>query len=192
MFIAIACVLVLLAGVWAGAYNLGRAREKAEWERMGLTQAPRVREPQGDTPVDETPAKPQDLVRPDPPLLVPGGHAVLSTGGRTTPDPRLAAHNYLKLAASVPEPEAKGVIDFLASQNVQAIGVPVDPGRTQGNNPVRYDLYTLMGVGSSEFRARARERDEHRDLLTRLGERWRREHRGTVDFARSHWDKHEG
>lgn len=189
-FIAVACVLVLLIVAWAGGYSLGRAREKGEWERMGLSQSPQVREPQGGEPiVDDVEAQPERLARPSPTMPA---NPVRMAGGITAADPRAAGANYLKLAASVPEAEALGVLDFLAGHKVEAIAVAVEPGRVGANNPGRYDLYTLMGVGSAEFRSRARERDEHRDLLSKLGERWRREHRGTVDFARSHWDKHEG
>ncbi len=198
IYIAITVALTVAIAIWAVAFKVGeRAGEDTTLRKLGL----KVDESKTD-PIEEllqgAPADgPQALARPqDPPENVtrPAATApppiILATGPSST-DPRRAQTNYLKLASSVPEDEARRAVKFLAGNAMPAMALRVDEGDRDANNPARYDLFALEPVPSARFGELRPLRESMTREAARLGQLWRKApHRGTVDFAQPVWVKH--
>ena len=117
----------------------------------------------------------------------------LTVRGWIATDPRKNGHNYLKLATAMPGEEAERAIAFLAARGVEAMGVRVDASTGSANDSGPVDLYSLgLAVPSEQYRAMEAARDRHQQLVARLGAEWMARHRGTVDFARTVWERYRG
>lgn len=117
----------------------------------------------------------------------------LTVRGWIASDPRKTGHNYLKLATAMPGEEAERAIAFLAARGVEAMGVRVDAPAGSANDSGPVDLYSLgLAVPSEQYRAMESARDRHQQLVARLGAEWMARHRGTVDFARTVWERYRG
>jgi hypothetical protein len=116
---------------------------------------------------------------------------VIIAGGTRSVDPRSPGVNYLELA-TLPADQALDALEFLGSKGVRAVGVPVDSGGRNANNPDRYRLVSLgLAVPSGQFRTTQSERRDHERLVATIGAEWKRERRGGSDFSQTLWSRHD-
>lgn len=118
---------------------------------------------------------------------------MITAKGGLAGDPRERGLNYCVLA-TLSGPDAKRAIDFLAENGVEAIGLPVDGRGRSGNNldsPLTYQVIALPGITREEYAQKRTARSNLEANVTRLGQIWQREHRGTSNFARFGWTKYE-
>lgn len=196
VYIAITAVLAAVILTWAVGFQVGKRRgEDAALKQLGLGQTPLVKRTDptnlggSGTPVNPQPDQPEPQVpRPDEtvPRPIPSG-AIIGARGEIVEEPRQPGTNYLKLASRVSAEETQAAAGFLAQNGVQAIGVRVDGTGTGANNPARYDLFSLLGVPSSRYSQMEAERNQHWQLVQRLGREWQTKHKGTVNFASPQW-----
>mgnify|MGYP001413434268 CR=1 FL=1 len=201
LYIAITAVLALGVLIWAIGFQTGRSRgEEEAMRQLGLTSRTPPRGPDPLT-IDPPPTNGQpngnttpptgSPSRNDPPVTPPATPAAapgrfLGSSGSLPADPREVGVNYLKIATRVTFEETRDILLFLKANGVEALAVRVDGGSQDDNNPP-YDLFTLMGVPSDRYSAMAQERERHWNTIRRLGQVWRSEHKGTVDFAQPLW-----
>lgn len=199
VYMAVAVAMLLVVGAWAAGHHFGVKAGRAQIEQvvgndpvvLPPTQAgaqpaeqPGSRPVPGPTGTTTPPTAGRD---PGPAAPAPSGAWVLGAGGARVADPRMPGANYLALA-TLPEDQTKDAIDFLAAKGLRTIGVPVDTGRSSGNNPARYTLISLgLAVPSERYGSSATQREEHERLVATLGAEWRRERRGGSDFSRTQW-----
>ncbi len=177
-------VIALCVIIWAVAFSLGwRRGEERALSDLGLGGQPSapVREPSvGDIPANNG-------------LIVPGPAAVPgSPAGPLAGDPRVPGLNYLVIATLDP-PSAERLREVLGQGGVQAFTVPlqgVDPNRSSGNNPPLVMVYASLGLTGAEIRAQVPAMKELEDNVARLGQRWKREFKGTTDFSDRWWKKY--
>ncbi|MFG0327025.1 MAG: hypothetical protein ACF8SC_07145 [Phycisphaerales bacterium JB037] len=217
VYLAVSLALALCAAVWAVAYRVGRdAGERETLQQLGTVTAPPPRspdpllatsnpamDPEGPPtnpvprttpPRDSTPRSTDQPARPSltiNPAFTPG--PVLNHRGEIVADPRTRGTNYLHLASDLPRDEAERLLSYLAAYGVEAIAVPSDPARVDSlaadaNNDLPMSVYSLRGVASDEFENAAGQRERHRTLVARLGEVWLRDHRGSVNLAKTNWE----
>ena len=209
VYMAVALTLALIIGAWAAGYSLGtsRARQSQIEQAVASEQvvAP-VRTPVAspNQPADTTPAgvqnpaanagaPPAGQARPNPAVQnpPPGSAWVVVAGGTRSVDPRSPGVNYLELA-TLPADQALDAIDFMASKGVRVVGVPVDSGGRNANNPDRYRLVSLgLAVPSGQFSTTQTERRDHQRLVATIGAEWKRERRGGSDFSQTLWSRYD-
>lgn len=119
--------------------------------------------------------------------VVQGGQVLISAG--VGADPRESGPNYFALAV-LPRGDAEAAIRFLGENGLEAIGVPVDAGQREGNNPGsagRFRVYALPGFAGDQLSSSAAQSLQAK--VAKLGGIWQREHRGASDFRRPQWIK---
>lgn len=198
LYIAVTVVLAAVILTWAIGFQIGKRRgEDAALKQLGVGPSPLVKRndptnPNGSGAPDkpqvqpQTPKVPEDAPEPRVERPVPSG-AIIGARGEVVEEPRQAGTNYLKLASRMSAEEAQAAVGFLVQNGVQAIGVRVDGTGTGANNPARYDLFSLFGVPSSRYSQMEAERDQHWQLVQRLGREWQTKHKGSVNFASPQW-----
>lgn len=199
-YLGVTAVLGFCVLVWALGFQAGRGRgEEQAMRQLGLTSrtpprnpdplvidTPPVVSPNGTPPFRQTPVE-RDLTPPTPqPTPAPVASAFLGSAGAMASDPRQPGVNYLKIASRVSFDETRGILLYLKANGVEALGLRIDAATSGDNNGV-YDIFTLMGVPSERYTAMAQERERHWNTIRRLGQVWRSEHKGTVDFAQPLW-----
>lgn len=146
------------------------------------------RQPERDRPrAEPSPSRPS-------PATITGAPAYIVAGGGLAEDPRDAGVNYLKLASRVRGDEARDLVRYLDQNGVQAFarGVSgVEPRRGDLNN-ARYDVYSLEGIPSGQFRASAAQARQLESRVGELGRRWLRQEGGSVDLAQPVWELFRG
>ena len=198
VYMAVAVVLILVVGAWAAGYRLGYGAGKDEMGRVVGAEpiVPPVRTPAETdpgvgatglpTPATGGSARPSAQTP-----RTPAGAWVLLPEGQRGVDPRTPGSNYLELA-TLPADQAADALGFLASRGVRAIGVPVDSGTRDANNPARYTLVSLgLAVPSGQFRSMGEQRREHERRVEAIGADWKRERRGGSDFSQTLWRRYD-
>lgn len=215
IYLAVAVALALIVGAWAAGYRVGFGAGKAEMTRLvsdepvvtpprslGTNQGtPGGSQPQANNPAGSNPSGsgPGTAPQTKPPTQTPpnastqpppSGAWVLLADGLKAADPRIPDTNYLELA-TLPPDQAQDALAFLGSKGVRAVGVPVDSGGRDANNPTRYTLYSLgLAVPSGQYRTTTTERREHQQLVASIGSQWMRERQGGSDFSQTLWRKY--
>lgn len=190
MLLGVAAILIGLILVWTTGYNLGWNRGEARAVKdLGADAgagAP-VRDPLNpDIPVNPgllgtgSPA-------PGPSRAVPAPAPVPAAGAAQ--DPRQPGLNYY-LLATLDRLEAQRCADFLTTNGLAAIAVPVDPKAPSGNNPPRFEVYVARGINRTEYSERTAARRDVEAAAARLGARWKREFKSSTDFSDAYWKKH--
>lgn len=168
-------VVAVIAGVWAGGYQLGVSSERekveqffgnteqrgpivdpiaseqpaaSETERSPLAGLNTPQEREAERQATDTPPR-RPAVEPEPVRPAPVVDVTL--------DVREAGNNYLKLASGMTLERAKGLAEHLSANGVRAMAL--DEGR-QG-----FGLYTAFPVPSGQYRAMGQQR---RDLEARV------------------------
>ena len=128
-----------------------------------------------------------------PSVAIDPATAVITSKGLLAGDPREAELNYLNLA-TLPRTDSESAIAFLAANGVEAFAVPVDPTDSEAKNPApsKYRLWVLPGITTEDYRQRKTVRTRLEAEVSRLGQIWRKEHRGTSDFSQPLWEKFRG
>lgn len=215
VYLAVSLALALCAAVWAVAYRVGRdTGERETLQQLGSVTAPPPRspdpllatsnpaiEPERPTPASHTTPPSESTPRPSdqparPNLTINPSFTpapALNHRGEIVTDPRIRGTNYLHLASDLPRDEAERLLSYLAAFGVEAIALPSDPARVDSlaadaNNDLPMSVYSLRGVASDEFENAAGQRERHRTLVARLGEVWLRDHRGSVNLAKTNWE----
>lgn len=207
VYMAVALALALVVGAWAAGYSVGSGRTRQAQINQAVADeqvvAP-VRSPvdpgAAQSPVGRGGPVPGPVAgagitepRPEPAARspTPGSPWVLVSGGSRSVDPRSAGVNYLELA-TLPADQALDAIDFMASKGVRVVGVPVDSGGRNANNPDRYRLVSLgLAVPSGQFRTTTNERRDHARLIATIGAEWKRERQGGSDFSQTLWSRYD-
>jgi hypothetical protein len=219
VYFATAGVVILMLFAWLGGQKWGAAKERKDFEAFHSREAPIINEPLDSTPASLTSnTQPKTAANTDPksgtkppttPLPTPGSGtlaskqtpsvaidpatAVITSKGLLAGDPREAELNYLNLA-TLPKADSESAIAFLASNGVEAFAVPVDPTDSGAKNPApsKYRLWVLPGITTEDYRQRKTVRTRLEAEVSRLGQIWRKEHRGTSDFSQPLWEKFRG
>ncbi|MBX3317461.1 MAG: hypothetical protein KF902_11435 [Phycisphaeraceae bacterium] len=211
VYVGAAAAVALLVATWTIAYGRGAAAGEREWQaeilasRAGNIGADPLIDPIAGGKGQETSAPPQGrqertntTQRQQSPTTggLSSGLAnmaragILSSAGVLPSDPRQPGQNYLKLAV-LSRADAEHAIAYLGSGGVEAIGVPVvDPGAGAGKNPSRYEVFATVGITGEEYRNNRPVRTELETKVARIGERYRREAKGSTDFAKPLWMKY--
>jgi hypothetical protein len=103
------------------------------------------------------------------------------------PDPRQAGLNYYAIEGQLDRESAELIAAFLASHGVGAVAV--DTAGRGPNNQRSYRVYGLQGFTSAEYRTPAR--SEYEQKISRLGQIFKREHRGWTEFAQTNWERYQ-
>ncbi len=123
----------------------------------------------------------------------PDSRSVLSLKGWLPVDPREKGMNYMYLGI-VGRSEAERAIKFLADARIEALAVPwpLEGRRSGGNNPgpaeATYRLVVRQGISSEAFNQNLTARQNLQNAMYRLGPIWKKDNRGTVDFAKFSWE----
>jgi hypothetical protein len=213
--VVVAIVIAWIVGFRFGAADKGKELapftkpEPLKIQEPGASPAVRPAAVQSQTPqpqaggVTQTPVTPKGS-------SVPGAGAagveVSATAGPTSAndvilaqgwsaqDPREAGLNYLYLPA-VPRDEALRAVKFFAANSLEVMAVPskVDRRSSSGNNPppsnALYRLVLRRGITGEQWSAREADRVGMESAVVRLGQIWRRDHKGTTDFRNYSWEK---
>jgi hypothetical protein len=119
---------------------------------------------------------------------------VLLGQGWSATDPRERGLNYLYLPV-VDRSEAERAVKFFADNSLEVMAVPlrVDRRGSKGNNPPPSDaVYRLVlrrGISGEEYSREGSAKQGMQAAVVRLGQVWKRDHRGTSDFSRYSWEK---
>lgn len=117
--------------------------------------------------------------------------AILTGKGLQIGDPREKGLNYCRLAV-LPRDDAQRAVDFLETNGIAAVGVPVDSAgkviNNLGPNP-NYAIYPLVGLRKEDLKKSVQTNLEAR--VTQIGQVWQKEHRGTSNFAKFLWEKNQ-
>jgi hypothetical protein len=123
----------------------------------------------------------------------PDSRSVLSLKGWLPADPREKGLNYMYLGI-VGRSEAERAIKFLADARIEALALPwpLEGKRSGGNNPgpaeATYRLVVRQGIASEAFNQKLTVRQNLENAMYRLGPIWKKDNRGTVDFAKFSWE----
>lgn len=143
--------------------------------------------PAGSSPA-QTPVEVSATARPT------SAEDVLLAQGWSSKDPREVGLNYLYLPV-VARPEAEQAVKFFADNSLEVMAVPlkVDRRGTKGNNPPPSDaVYRLVlrrGITGEEYSREGSVKQAMQTTVLRLGQIWKRDHKGTTDFSRYSWEK---
>lgn len=205
--IAIAGVVISWVLIWAVAYRVGfdRGDDRATRElslsttpvtdplvgdsRPSQLEQPVVRTPSAPTlqtpqQRETRPQSPSTATRTSPPALVSTGvRGVMVPPER---DPRQEGLNYYAIEGQLDRDSAQQIVLFLAEQGVASMAIDTSPPGS--NNPRSYRVYGLLGLSSAEYRTAAR--TDYEQQISRLGEIFRRDHRGWTDFSRTTWERY--
>jgi len=187
VMIGIGALIVVIAVVWAVAFQMGEKNRDRELGNLGGWKPP-----EGETGV-VPPAGISQVKAPAP--IVPrkdgSGNAARTTETPKPPaaeagaDPRVPGFNYLYLC-SLTLKDANAAVDFLKRNGVQAFHV-FDRQKPSGNNPL-CRIYASQGfAGGALFRESQKERDELVRRVEELGKKWQREEKGPSDFRQPLW-----
>lgn len=198
VYMAIAVVLLLVVAAWATGYRLGYGAGKDEMGRIVGAEpiAPPVRTPaeSGESSAGQEVQRPTTDAGSRPAAQTPrtpAGAWVLLPEGQRGVDPRTPGSNYLELA-TLPADQAADAMAFLGSRGVRVIGVPVDSGTRDANNPARYTLVSLgLAVPGGQFRSMGEQRREHERRVASIGADWKRERQGGSDFSQPLWRRYD-
>lgn len=200
IYIGSALLILILLLTWIGGVKRGRALEAQRLDPFIRAAGPGVTEPdalppgpsglqQGGQPQGgqagprQNDAARQQQPAPQPRTPVPG-------------DPRESGLNYYMLA-TLTRPEAERAVTFLAQNGVDsfAIASPVDRRAGDAKNPdpseALFELYALPGVSGDEYRRKATKMTNLEAAVARLGPIWQKDHKGSSNFARAFWKKHQ-
>jgi len=203
--------LVLVVLVWVGAYTLGSKDGEAKLLKDKGLAASGVTDP---LKASQVPLN-NGLVSPEPaqrqasgtgasgratgktspiPSPVVGGGAPPSakpegggTGGTGEITPGL---NYCVAAGRLEKDAAERAAAFLRENGVGAAAVQVVEGQWSGaKNAGSWMVVVLKGITSKDYGARAAGRVEIETQLTKLGQVYRKDPKGRIDFGQFAWDK---
>jgi hypothetical protein len=200
--IALAVLLVGIILAWTTAYRMGysRADERATRE-LSLAAAP-VQDPlradpaAGGGPAALPPPQVRSQAQAQPvaaeprqarPQAAPAAGAARAVMCPPEPDPRQPGLNYFAIEGQLDREGAITIVTFLAENGVDSLAFDTDRGA--GNNPRSWRVYGLRGFSVEEYRSPARVEYEQR--ISRLGEIFRRDHRGWTDFSRTNWARYQ-
>lgn len=113
--------------------------------------------------------------------------------GWTAVDPREVGLNYLHFQIMARQ-EAELAVKFLSANGLEALAVPlkVDRSGSRGNNPppadAKYRVVLRKGLTGDEFREGTAKQSMQAGAQ-RVGQVWKRDHRGTTDFSACSWEK---
>lgn len=198
LWMILAGTIVLLVIIWWVAYRAGYSNaDKQALKDFGVGGAPGVKDPlkgseipvnpkllpqnppQG-TPKSQTPPK-------TPPKANPPQTAPQNTAGKPG-DTRQVGLNYCLAASRLDQAAAERAADFLTQNGVPAIAV-VDTDASGAKNPGSYKVFALQGITAEEFRNQAQVRLKVQSDLTRLGQIYKKDPKGRVDFGQYTWEK---
>jgi hypothetical protein len=204
--VAVGAGLLVVLIIWATAYKMGEARAE-RLARRDLARLPGVTDPlRGDkiplntgliTPDPKSgqasgskPAAqpPQPPVNPAPQVRPPATVPQAPQAGASPADTRQVGLNYCVAASRLSAEQAERAAGFLRENGVRAIAV-LEAGAAGSNNPGSWKVVALQGVTAQEYRERAEVRTRVEADLTRLGEIYRRDPKGRVDFGQFAWEK---
>jgi hypothetical protein len=206
--IAVGGGLLLILIIWATAFKLGESRAERQAQRE--LELAGVRDPlkgdsiplnpglvtpdrtagaipgagQGTKPPQPQPNK-ASQTPPVPPAPKPASPAPSSANPADT---REIGLNYCVAASLLTKEQAERAAGFLRDNGVKAIAV-LEAGAGASNNPDSWRVVVLEGITGQEYRDRGPIRNRVEADLTRLGEIYRRDPQGRVDFGRCAWEK---
>lgn len=207
-WLAVAGVLISWVIVWTAAYKLGYANADARANRE-FTAGSGVRDPlNNDDPIPVNPnlvsSSASSSAKAPAPVTPHQGKAAGSSQSTQTPtprqtapptgggapagDPRIPGYNYYMLASLLDQESAERIVAFLAQNGVPAIAVAKGGGRA--NNRSQFTVYAAEGITAEQYRARSPERTRLEAEIRRLGQIWKRDHKGGTGFATATWEKY--
>jgi len=187
VMIGLGILIVVIAVVWAVAFQMGEKNRDRELGNLGGWK-----QPEGETGAAQPSGVPQAKT-PIAPAPKPEGSGNAARSNPTPPpaapepgtDPRVPGFNYLYLG-SLTLKDANAAVDFLKRNGIQAFHV-FDRQKPSGNNPP-CRIYASQGfAGGALFRETQKERDELVRRVEELGKKWQREEKGPSDFRQPLW-----
>jgi hypothetical protein len=103
-------------------------------------------------------------------------------------DTRQTGLNYCFAASRLEQEPAERAAAFLRENGVAALAV-LEDGSSGSNNPASWRVVVLQGITGQQYRERAPERLKVEAELVRLGEIYRKDPKGRVDFGQFGWEK---
>lgn len=198
--LAAGALVALVVLVWVVAFRQGRAAGDREMAPLLARDAgaaieadpvPTPREPvteaSQDAPVSiVTPAVITPELRTEPPVVPesttgaePASTAADESEQNPDQDTRVPGLNYLHLGTLFDREETVRTLEFLRGNEIRCIALE---GTAGGRAAFR--IVTLHGVSGPGYSTK-REKIEHDARIFELGEQWRTEHRGQLDFSRA-------
>jgi hypothetical protein len=193
-WMSLAGIIVFLVIFWWVAYGLGyRKADKQALKDFGVAGQAGVKDPLkgSDIPVNPRllppsgPAAPR--ATPKPPARTTQTPPANTPAGRPA-DTRQVGLNYCCAATLRDKDAAERAADFLTQNGIPAI-VAVDTDAPGAKNPGTYKVFALQGITAEEYRSRAPVRTRLEAELVRLGQIYRKDPQGRVDFGQFGWEK---
>lgn len=187
VYVAAAAMIVIVVAIWWLAWDGGYDAAMRKWgPRLHANADTSTTDPLNPAPVTTQQAQQSQA---SPPVPAP---APRPTPSPARTDPRVAGSNYLLIASSMPETEARSAAEFLTSRGVPAFCIPVDPTGRDAKNRGLFKVYSALEIKPDEYRAKHALRAQHQQEVARLGAIWRKEHNGSRTFAESQtfWEKY--
>jgi hypothetical protein len=185
-------VVVAVIVVWIGAYAIGsKDGEKKTLKDKGLTAG--VTDP---LKLDQMPVN-GGLVTPEPaPRQVTPVRGTSRPTATETPSAGGSAGeitpglNYCIVAMRLEKDAAERAAGFLTQNGLPSSAVQVVEGQWSGvNNPGSWMVVVLKGITGKEFSSRAAVRTEIEQQLSKLGQVYRKDPKGRLDFGQPSWSK---
>jgi hypothetical protein len=188
-------ILVAVLLVWVGAYTLGSKDGQAKTLKdKGLSVAT-VKDP---LRPEQLPVN-GGLVSPEPTSRQASGPAKASKvqtpvnplpGPAAVPGEIVAGLNYCVAAARLEKDVAERAAAYLTENAVPASPVEVVEGQWSGaKNAGSWMVVVTQGITSKEYGSRSATRVEIETRLTKLGQVYRKDPKGRIDFGQFAWDK---
>lgn len=189
----VAAALAVTIVVWYVAFSAGKS--SAERRLQPFVTGQQKPQPPVDDPLRQN--SNGTSLAPEPPVAGVAGNNSGSREPVHTPSKpdrtaagRVAGQNYLILAESLPCEDAATAVAFLVSEGFPAASAPIDRAGSRANNGPRCVVFSTLGIPGEEYSKQWKLRGEHAKEARRLGALWKRDHRGTSDFAQAYWAKY--
>jgi hypothetical protein len=197
LWMVLAGTIVFGVIIWWVAYGMGYSKaDKQALKDFGVSGAGGVKDPLkgSDIPVNPkllpqnpAPGAPKAQPPKTPPRANPPQAAPQNTAGKPA-DTRQVGLNYCLAASRLDQAAAERAAEFLTQNGVPAIAV-VDTDASGAKNPGSYKVFALQGITAEEFRNQAPVRTKVQSELTRLGQIYKKDPKGRVDFGQYTWEK---
>jgi hypothetical protein len=189
----LAGVLIIGIVIWWAAYQRGYSSADLRAQKELAVAGGSVRDPLKGSAVPLNPSllpQPRDQqvnlagsgqTRPPPAPRQPAGSGPLA-------DTRQVGLNYCTAAGRLDKEAADRAAAFLVQNGIPAIAV-VDRGSSGAKNAALYKVVCLQGITAREYSSREQVRTKLEAELTRLGQVYRKDPKGRVDFGQYAWEK---
>lgn len=215
IYVAGALALAICIAAWSIGWQMGVTKVRSEALTNALSAEPPVSPPgrdAGPAVQIDAGAAPKSAPAADPPArraanqVAPpkappqerpsqsgtASKAIVTSTGSVDADPRTPGLNYLVISQRMEHAEAVELIQLLAKNNLEAVGVPL-PKVDSSGKPTKNDgllkVVALRGVTKEQYRDKSPERMALQEGLVRVGQQWKDPKRGRTDLSTWYWER---